>query len=292
LWSNARFGIMMGTMFDPAREPRWIGRAIALAQRLGYLPSLVASSALLVLAVLGLTQAATWLLGLGTRPLALLAAGGWALVLAPFIAAGLLQLMFQLDAARRRQSSTATRDEATGAHNRRHFLQMAEREWARCRRYGEDGALLLVEADQHRALEARHGAACADALLRDITRLAKQSLRQPDLLARYGTAALVVFLPNTDPLGALDVAERMRERIAGHTLRWQDGGVSTTLSIGVASVGAAHLTLETLLQDALGALQAARDAGRNCVRAAPVQPRATGGRTSTRAFGLRGGRRG
>jgi diguanylate cyclase (GGDEF)-like protein len=288
LWSNSRFGIMMGIMFDPAREPRWIGRATALAQRLGFLPSLVAASALLVLAVLGLTQAATWLLGLGTRPLALLAAGGGALVLAPFIAAGLLQLMFQLDVARRRQSSIATQDETTGAHNRRHFLQMAEREWARCRRYGEDGALLLVEADQHRALDGRHGAACADALLRDITRLAKQSLRQPDLLARYGAAALVVFLPNTDPLGALDVAERMRERIAGHTLRWRDGSVSTTLSIGVASVGAAHLTLETLLRDALGALQTARDAGRNCVRAAPVQPRTTGGRAPTRASGRRG----
>ena len=82
-----------------------------------------------------------------------------------------------------------------------------------------------------------------------------QSLRQPDLLARYGAEALIVYLPNTDPMGALDVAERIRERVAGHTLRWQNGGVSSTVSIGVASVGATHVTLDSLVQDALGALQ-------------------------------------
>jgi diguanylate cyclase (GGDEF)-like protein len=292
LWSNSPFCIIMGTMFNPAHQPRWIGRASALALRLGFLPSLAGLSAVLVLLVLGLTHGATLLLGLGTRPAALLTAGALSVVLSPFLAAWLLQLMFQLEAARRRPAAPAVHDDLTGAHSRRHFLQMAEREWARCRRYGEDGALLLVEADQHRALEARHGAACAEALLRDITRLVKQSLRQPDLLARYSGATLALFLPNTDPLGALDVAERVRERVVGHTLRWHDEGVGTTLSIGVASVGAAHLTLETLMHDALAALQGARDGGRNCVRAAPVQPRPSGGRAPTRASGLRGGRPG
>lgn len=276
-------------MFDPAAEPRWMRRCTALALRLGFLPSLAGLSLLLVLGVLGLTQLAVSLIGHGPKPVALLVAGAMSLVLSPFLAAWLLQLMFQLHAARQRHSVSATKDELTGAHNRRHFLQMAEREWARSRRYGEDGALLLIDADQFKTLKASHGNACCDALLRELTRLVTQSLRQPDLLARYGAATLIVFLPNTDPLGALDVAERMRERVAGHTLRWHDGGVSTTLSVGAASVGAAHLTVETLLQDALVALQVARDAGRNCVRAAPVQPRATAGRAATRASGLGGG---
>jgi diguanylate cyclase len=112
-----------------------------------------------------------------------------------------------------------------------------------------------------------------------------QSLRQPDLLARYGAEALIVYLPNTDPMGALDVAERIRERVAGHTLRWQSGGVSSTVSIGVASVGATHVTLDSLVQDGLSALQVAKDAGRNCVRAAPIQPRATPARPPSAASG-------
>jgi len=90
-------------MFDPAAEPRWMRRCTALALRLGFLPSLAGLSLLLVLGVLGLTQAAVWLIGQGPKPLALLVAGSMALVLSPFLAAWMLQLMFQLDAARQRQ---------------------------------------------------------------------------------------------------------------------------------------------------------------------------------------------
>lgn len=272
-------------MFDPAAEPRWMRRCTALALRLGFLPSLAGLSLLLVLGVLGLTQLAIMLIGQGPKPVALLVAGTMALLLSPFLAAWLLQLMFQLGAARQRHSVNAIKDDVTGAHSRRHFMQMAEREWARCRRYAEDGALLLIDADQFKALNASHGAACCDALLREMTRLVTQSLRQPDLLARFGAEALIVYLPNTDPMGALDVAERVRERIAAHTLRWQQGGVSSTVSVGVASVGAAHVTLDALVQDALAALQAAKDAGRNCVRAAPIQPRAVPARPPSAASG-------
>ena len=184
-----------------------------------------------------------------------------------------------------RLETQASVDPLTGAYNRRHFLQVAEREWARCRRYAEDGALLLVDADQFKGLKGSHGGACCDALLRDMARAVTQSLRQPDLLGRYAADTLIVYLPNTDPMGALDVAERIRERLAGHTLRWHNGGVSSTVSIGVASVGATHVTLESLVQDGLSALQAAKEAGRNCVRAAPIQPRATPARPPSAASG-------
>ena len=277
-------------MFDPAAEPRWMRHCTALALRLGFVPSLAGLSAVLVLVVLALTYGALLMTGQGPRPLALWVAGGAAVLLSPLLAAWLLRLMFQLDAARQRHSGNATLDELTGAHNRRHFMQVVEREWARCRRYTEDGALLLIDADQLKSLKASHGALCCDAWLRDMTRVVAQSLRQPDLLGRFGPEALIVYLPNTDPMGALDVAERMRERVAGHTLRWRHGGVSSTVSIGVASVGATHVTLDALVQDALAALQSAKDAGRNCVRAAPVQPRAAPARRQSDATRLRGPR--
>jgi GGDEF domain-containing protein len=77
----------------------------------------------------------------------------------------------------------------------------------------------------------------------------------------------------------------VRERVAGHTLRLQNGGVSSTVSIGVASLGATHVTLDALVQDALAALQVAREAGRNCVRAAPIPPRAAPERPPSAASG-------
>ena len=96
------------------------------------------------------------------------------------------------------------------------------------------------------------------------------------MLARIGGEELAVFLPHTDPLGALDVAERVREQVGSLRLVWQGRKVGTTVSIGVAALGSGHATLDALIRDADAALHEAKQAGRNCVRAAPIQPRRSG----------------
>ena len=110
-------------------------------------------------------------------------------------------------------------------------------------------------------------------MLVEITRLASSTLRPYDLLSRFGGGVLVVYLPHTDPLGALDVAERIRERVAGLRLAWQDKSVKATISVGVAGVGSGHAGLDAVIGDAGAALREAKSAGRNCVRAAPIPPR-------------------
>ena len=170
----------------------------------------------------------------------------------------------------------AIRDELTGLYNRRHFMELVEREVARWRRYGSGGALLLVDADHFRLVNEHHGRACGDALLGEIARVVQGALRQPDLLGRFGGEALVVFLPHTDPLGAIDVADRVREEVSRIRLSWGGHEVRTTVSIGVAALEPGHTLVDALVRDADSALFAAKDAGRNCVRAAPIQPRRSG----------------
>ena len=167
----------------------------------------------------------------------------------------------------------ATRDQLTGAFTQRHFVAAADREWARIRRHGEDAALLMVDADQFRELNEKRGQACGDAVLVEITRQVSATLRQYDLMARFGGGVLVVYLPHTDPIGALDVAERVRERVAAFRLNWNNEAVGATVSIGVAAIGPDHAALDAVIADAGNALREAKAAGRNCVRAAPVQPR-------------------
>ena len=232
-------------MFDPHSEPRWMRRFSQFVLRQGFRRALLLCGALGALLAL-----------LAQR---LLASGGAFVAPALWVVAALagalavlvvLRLVFQLDTARQQHNVLATQDATTGTANRRHFMLVAQREWARCRRYSEDGALLLVESDHARSLRESRGADCRDALLRDITRLITHALRQPDLLARHDKNQFIIFLPNTDPLGALDVAERIRERVAEHTLRWRDTRVNSTVSVGVASVGAAHLSLDALVATA------------------------------------------
>ena len=165
------------------------------------------------------------------------------------------------------------RDTLTGAFTQRYFIAAADREWSRIRRHGEDAALLMIDADQLQAINQAHGQECGDAMLVHLTRLVGGTLREYDLMARFNAGVLVVYLPHTDPIGAIDVAERIRDRIASFRLNWPSGTVTVTVSVGVAAVGADHATLDTVIGDAGAALREAKLAGRNCVRAAPVPPK-------------------
>ena len=88
----------------------------------------------------------------------------------------------------------------------------------------------MIDVDHFKRLNDEHGNACGDAMLVEITRLVSTTLRPYDLLARFSGGVLVVYLPHTDPLGALDVAERIRERVAGLSLVWQGARVKATVS--------------------------------------------------------------
>ena len=108
-----------------------------------------------------LTVGACGVTGLGTQ--AVLAAAGidepWAagaaagiatLAVAPWLGAMLVRYAMLLDSSRSQLGVLATQDDLTGVCNRRHFMAVAQREVARCRRYDTDSAVLLIDADHFR----------------------------------------------------------------------------------------------------------------------------------------------
>ncbi|WP_396267417.1 GGDEF domain-containing protein [Ideonella sp.] len=197
------------------------------------------------------------------------------LALMPALLAGgvALHLARTLAQSASQREMLSLEDELTGVSNRRQFLRLAEREWSRCRRYGDNGALLLIDADHLRRINDNLGQRCGDAILLEVTRRISATLRQSDLLARFGGAEMAVYLPHTDPLGALDAAERIRQQVASTPFLWEQAHVVVTVSVGVAHVHGGQLALDALVHEAEAALNAAKEAGRNCVRAAPIQPR-------------------
>jgi diguanylate cyclase len=223
---------------------------------------------------LATTAWVSWLLAAPITAEPLWAAGLSSALVASVFGAALMRLLKHSRAMALAHDQVSLSDPTTGSLSRRGFLDLADREWARCRRYGQDGALLLVDVDHFKTVLANQGTECVEALMRQSAKAVSSGLRTSDVMGRTADDQFALFLPNTDPMGALDVAERIREQVARQVLRWDDNGVATTVSVGVASVGVAHTALETLLHDTNNALDAARTAGRNCVRAAPVQPRA------------------
>lgn len=154
------------------------------------------------------------------------------------------------------------------------FLELAGREWARARRYGSGAALLLVDVDRFARLSEARGSQACDAVMAELLRLTAPTLRGADLITRFAESQMAVFLAQADATGALDVAERIRERAEQMEVPFGEEGparvLRVTASVGVAHLRPAHLNLQSLLDDAQDAVLAARQAGGNCVRAAPV----------------------
>ncbi|MBQ0961201.1 GGDEF domain-containing protein [Ideonella sp. 4Y11] len=200
------------------------------------------------------------------------------LALVPALLAGgvALHLARALAESQQQREMLMLDDDLTGVSSRRQFLRLAEREWSRCRRYGDDGAMLLIDTDHLKRINDGLGLRCGDAVLLEVTRRVNATLRQSDVLGRFGGAELAVFLPHTDPLGALDAAERIRQQVAGAAFRWEQSHLVVTVSVGVSAVHANQASLDAQIQEAEAALELAKDAGRNCVRAAPIIPRPSG----------------
>ncbi len=154
------------------------------------------------------------------------------------------------------------------------FLELAGREWARSRRYGTGAALLLVDVDRYARLVQSRGGAATDAVLAEMLRQTSPTLRGADLVTRLSDDQMAVFLAQADATGALDVAERIRERSEQMEVPFHHESsprrLRVTVSVGVAQLRPAHLNLQALIDDAQDAVLAARQAGGNCVRAAPV----------------------
>jgi diguanylate cyclase (GGDEF)-like protein len=151
------------------------------------------------------------------------------------------------------------------------FLELAEREWARARRYGTGAALLLVDVDRYARLCDARGPGAGDAVLTELLRQTAPTLRTADVLTRFSETQMAIFLAHADATGALDVAERIRERAEQMEVPWPPQRLRVTVSVGVAHLRPAHLNLQALIDDAEEAVLFARAANGNCVRAAPVE---------------------
>lgn len=172
----------------------------------------------------------------------------------------------------------ATQDQLTGLANRRRFNEFIECEAGRAIRDDTPLSLLLIDLDNFKGYNDAYGHVAGDACLQAVCVALMQSVQRPsDLAARYGGEELAVVLPNTDKVGALHVAERVRARIEALRLEHRNSHFGhVTASIGVATTLRKEMaaTFSTkvsgvelaLVEEADRALYQAKAAGRNCVR--------------------------
>ncbi|QGZ43050.1 diguanylate cyclase [Pseudoduganella flava] len=172
------------------------------------------------------------------------------------------------------------RDPLTGCHNRRYLQQeLLNMELSRARRFRLSLAVVACDIDHFKAVNDTYGHAAGDQVLVAFASLLRGMMRENvDSLIRFGGEEFLIVLPETDLAGATHLAERMRAALAVATTQIATGHpVAVTASFGVTSVNFAHVTArfpqEALIELADQLLYAAKNAGRNAVKALEFQGR-------------------
>jgi len=169
-------------------------------------------------------------------------------------------------------SEQAVTDELTGLANTRAFLDVAHKEAARAERFQHPLSLVMLDIDNFKRVNDTYGHLQGNEVLKRIGRILRAESRGIDEPARYGGEEFVVALPETDPQGALELAERIRVGIESAEIPFveRDGVLRITASLGVASLPESAGDVDGLVGAADAALYAAKRAGKNrVVQAAP-----------------------
>jgi diguanylate cyclase (GGDEF)-like protein len=127
-------------------------------------------------------------------------------------------------------------------------------------------AVMYIDLDQFKIVNDTCGHSAGDQLLRQLAHLLQTTLRKDDLLARLGGDEFGVLLLDCDEEQACEVAEKLRETVAGFRFFWDSRIFTVGASIGVVPIGGDSIPLATVLSAADAACYAAKDAGRNQVQ--------------------------
>lgn len=207
-------------------------------------------------------------------------------MVAPLVTHTIMKLMRSLEETRSELLQLAIRDSLTHVYNRRYFMEQLQHEAERFLETGEQLCLLMIDADEFKVVNDRHGHATGDEVLKMIASVSGQSLRERDVLARFGGEEFAVLLPATDLTDGYAVAERIRASVAAAVVPTADGGtIRVTVSIGVSTLASADHECRALFDSADSALYDAKRGGRNRTVVLPASDarRVTGSQDAVQA---------
>jgi len=225
---------------------------------------------LTTLAGIALIAACYLFLGGGVSPERLFSLafyGGLFAQLAPVVLVAYVTTMFSADIryGLNQAKLLSETDELTGLYNKRGFAIAADRLFAQAQRYKRAATVLMIDSDNLKAVNDKHGHEAGDRLLKMLARCIQAELRYTDVPARIGGDEFVVLLPETPTKGAIDVAERIRDAVANSPMNVDGGRIESTVSIGVAGYPDDGGNIDAVLGRADRAMYQAKQSGRNRV---------------------------
>ena len=183
-----------------------------------------------------------------------------------------------LQEAKEQAEHLANSDALTGLNNRRAFLHLSMQLLHSAMRFQQPISLVIFDLDWFKRINDEYGHLAGDAVLQGVSRIAEQSIREADVLARIGGEEFSLLLPNTTLEQAKILVERVRAAIEQTPFFYENFTINCTASFGITSslqfpdVQQAKDLLDAMLSKADTCLYQAKDNGRNTVYSEILTP--------------------
>ncbi|MGA7194372.1 MAG: diguanylate cyclase [Anaerolineales bacterium] len=164
-------------------------------------------------------------------------------------------------------------------YNRRKFYELAEREFARAKRYPASLSAMMLDVDHFKNVNDQFGHKIGDLVLKMIAQICMQNVRNVDIVGRHGGEEFIILFPATNAKSAAEVAERIRRQVVEANIN--NGGqffetvngtmispetMHVTVSIGIAELDGTYTSIDILVDHADRAMYLAKNEGRNRVK--------------------------
>lgn len=159
----------------------------------------------------------------------------------------------------------AITDGLTGVYVRRHLLDRLVGEVERSKRFGYQLTFLMIDIDHFKDFNDRYGHLVGDVVLKQVAETIKKSLREIDVIGRYGGEEFGAILTETDEKGGIYAAERIRRAIAERMFKAYQEDLQVTVSIGCSTLSKDICSTSLVIDSADSALYEAKRQGRNRV---------------------------
>lgn len=167
----------------------------------------------------------------------------------------------------KRLKDLSIRDPLTGVYNYRYLMERMPVEVYRAKRYDSPFSFIILDIDYFKSINDVYGHSVGDRLLLEFTNFIKSSLRQSDVLIRYGGEEFAILMPNTDKLGAQYLANRLITSLGNHIFKIEKIEVKLKACMGIATLSSDETcdSSDKLLHSADKALQRAKESGSNVI---------------------------
>lgn len=174
--------------------------------------------------------------------------------------------LIEIESEKKISEKLANTDILTGLYNRRFLEDFSEKILAMSKREKFDISIILFDIDEFKLINDTYGHHIGDAVIAKIAKIANESVRNNDIVVRFGGDEFVIVLPYASLGNTLNIAESIKDKISYCWIGTQDNPIKFSLSFGVAQYDEKDKTINDTIIRADSALYFAKKSGRNNIK--------------------------